>query len=107
MVIYSNFIPIASLLLNSFDLIEGFYEKEICIILQVHGRAISIPGKALAPMIDILKTSLSDESAQNLKSFHKLVVESLRNESSEMPTEIDSLRLGVLNLCRQENVSAR
>ena len=50
---------------------------------QVHGKATSIPGKALAGVIALLKSDLPAEQFQQLNEFHSMVVERLRQQNSE------------------------
>lgn len=52
-------------------------------LLQAAGKAISIPGKALAGVIDQLKGALPSEQFSQLAEMHKLVVNDLRSQDNE------------------------
>lgn len=56
-------------------------EMWLCCV-QLQGQALSIPGKALAGVIELLKADLEPEAFQKLSEFHSLVVESLRSGGS-------------------------
>jgi len=49
----------------------------------VHGKATSIPGKALAGVISLLKADLPAERFKQLNDFHSMVVDRLRLQNSE------------------------
>ena len=51
--------------------------------LQVHGKAVTVPGRALAGIITNLKDSLDPEASELLQSYHQLVVNFLRSLSSD------------------------
>ena len=50
---------------------------------QVHGKATSIPGKALAGVIALLEPDLPAKQFQQLDEFHSMVVERLRLQDSQ------------------------
>ena len=52
-------------------------------MLQVHGRAVTVPGRALAGIIASLKTSLEPDCFELLQAFHQQVVSHLRAMSTE------------------------
>lgn len=60
---------------------------------QVRGKAITVPGRALAGIIAGLRTSLESDSFELLQSYHQLVVNHLRAMSAETPSEPE---LGVM-----------
>lgn len=72
--------------------------------LKVHGKAITVPGRALAAIIGSLKTSLEPDSFELLQSYHQPIVNHLRAVSIEVApgTEIGEMqqrvafRLGAL-----------
>ena len=47
-------------------------------LLQVYGRAVSVPGKAIAGVLSNMKEDVKEESYLRLDEFHKLVVASLK-----------------------------
>lgn len=57
------------------------------LVMQVHGKAITVPGRALAGIIADLKTSLESDSFELLQSYHQLVVNHLRAMSAETSSE--------------------
>lgn len=69
-------------------------------MLQVHGKAVSVPGRALAGIITHLKASLQPDSFELLQSYHQLVVNQLRAMSAETSSESD---LGTM----QEQLAAK
>lgn len=69
-------------------------------MLQVHGKAVSVPGRALAGIITHLKASLEPDSFDLLQSYHQLVVNHLRAMSAETPIESE---LGTM----QEQLAAK
>lgn len=52
-------------------------------VLQVHNRAITMPGRALAGVIAEMKSDLPIESSQLLDSFHQDVVSYLKAMSAD------------------------
>lgn len=56
-------------------------------VLQVHAKAITVPGRALAGIIADLRTSLEPDSFDLLQSYHQLVVNHLRAMSAEASPE--------------------
>lgn len=52
-------------------------------MLQVHGKAVTVPGRALAGIIGSLKISLEPDSFELLHSYHQLVVNHLRALSTD------------------------
>ncbi len=48
----------------------------------MHGRALSVPGRALAPLINSLKEGVSEEVYRVLLDFHGGVVASLKAQGS-------------------------
>ena len=56
-------------------------------MLQVHGKAVSVPGRALAGIITHLKASLEPDSFDLLQSYHQLVVNHLRAMSAETSSD--------------------
>ncbi|KAL3152351.1 hypothetical protein ABBQ32_001414 [Trebouxia sp. C0010 RCD-2024] len=63
------------------------------LVMQVRGKAITVPGRALAGIIAGLRTSLESDSFELLQSYHQLVVNHLRAMSAETPSEPE---LGVM-----------
>lgn len=59
----------------------------VFLLLQVHGKAVSVPGRALAGIITHLKASLEPDSFGLLQSYHQLVVDHLRAMSAETSSE--------------------
>ena len=53
----------------------------------MHGKAVSVPGRALAGIIAHLKASLEPDSFDRLQSYHQLVVNHLRAMSAETSSE--------------------
>lgn len=52
---------------------------------------MSIPGKALAGVIDRLREELPADAFQQLSEFHALVVQSLRSQSGEQRDRLAEL----------------
>ena len=50
--------------------------------LQVHGKAVTVPGRALAGIISNLKANLEPEAFELLQTYHQMVVSNLRVTSS-------------------------
>ena len=50
--------------------------------MQVHGKAVSVPGRALAGIISSLKGSMEPDSFELLQLYHQMVVNYLRATSS-------------------------
>lgn len=63
-------------------------------MLQAHGKAVSVPGRALAGIITHLKASLDPESYDLLQSYHQLVVSHLRALSTDTSSaqELDEMQ---------------
>ena len=61
------------------------------LVLQLHGRAMSVPGKALSGVIGVLQSELPPGPFQELAQFHSLVVESLRSHSPENAPKLAAL----------------
>lgn len=60
----------------------GAYTQAACVCwVQVHGRGLSIPGRAIGAVLDKLKDGLPKESHTLLVDFHAGVVASLRGQS--------------------------
>ena len=53
---------------------------------QVHCKAITVPGRALAGIISCLKADLEPEAFDLLQSFHQQVVNHLRAVSAQDPS---------------------
>ncbi len=72
--------------------------------MQVHGKAVTVPGRSLAGIISSLKDSMEPDSFDLLQSYHQMVVNHLRamstesNSSAEVKTMQDQLanKLGSL-----------
>ena len=60
-------------------------------VLQLHGRAMSVPGKALSGVIGLLQSELPPGPFQELGQFHSLVVDSLRSHSPEPAPKLAAL----------------
>ena len=64
-------------------------------VSQLHGRAMSVPGKALSGVIGLLQSELPPGPFQELAQFHSLVVESLRSNSPENAPRLAALLLKI------------
>lgn len=64
------------------------------LVLQVNGKAVSVPGRALAGIITHLKASLEPDSYDLLQSYHQLVVSHLRALSTDTSSaqELDEMQ---------------
>lgn len=69
------------------------------LVAKHRGRCVSLPGRALAPAVEMLKESLSEEEHEMLGRFHAAVVEQLRGEDrgavlEELTAEVRKLVAG-------------
>lgn len=61
--------------------------------MQVHGKAVTVPGRALAGVISSLKGSLEPGDFDLLQSYHQTVVSHLRAISDgSSSTEVDVIQ---------------
>lgn len=75
------------------------------LLQQVCSKAMSIPGKALAGVINILEDELPQPSFAQLSKFHKLVVEDLRTQSQQGSKELAAMLPGIRNLADLDSTS--
>ncbi|KAA6426767.1 MAG: hypothetical protein FRX49_03092 [Trebouxia sp. A1-2] len=63
------------------------------LVMQVHGKAVTVPGRALAGVISSLKGSLEPKDFDLLQSYHQTVVSHLRAISDgSSSTEVDVIQ---------------
>lgn len=60
-----------------------FISERLVCAWQILGHAVSIPGKAIGPVLGLLQKQLSEQDQEVLASFHKLVVKSLTSDYAE------------------------
>lgn len=60
--------------------------------MQVHGRVVQVPGRALLGVVELLKDGIPADAYQLLKDYHGLVVDSLKAQpgAEQRPDQSDA-----------------